>query len=199
MLLRALKSSIVYPHQSHVIEPAINGPSRVVEDCGHVARGGRGDPEAGSRERSSSAACTTFAERPACFCGLRPGPSEVGAFIDGHREHFGVQPVCPSFGVWAPDDERIDVGREHPLGEVEPLASVRPEVGHCLVLLGGLDAFRDGGDADAVRHLHDRADDHLTGGVRPCGSGHRKRDLPGGDLLARGRGSGAPPRGRSRR
>jgi transposase len=34
----------------------------------------------------------------------RPRPAEVTAFIDGHRERFGVEPICRTLGVSASAD-----------------------------------------------------------------------------------------------
>jgi hypothetical protein len=55
-----------------------------------------------------------------------------------------------------------DVDGEHRLG---PLASVRAQTGHRLVLSGGLDPFADDSHLEAVRQLDDRGHDHLAVGV----------------------------------
>jgi len=40
--------------------------------------------------------------RLAVFCeGARPRPTEVSAYIDQHRERFGVEPICEALGVSA--------------------------------------------------------------------------------------------------
>src|SRR5512140_1210889 len=64
-----------------------------VRQAGAAARARR--ERAASRERDSEGGERVFRQ------GARPDPIEVSAFIDEHRERFGVEPICRTLGVSA--------------------------------------------------------------------------------------------------
>ena len=55
----------------------------------------QGELRAAPRERDPEGRVGVFRER------ARPRPTEVSAFIDEHRERFGVEPICRTLGVSA--------------------------------------------------------------------------------------------------
>jgi len=58
---------------------------------------------AGCLRRTRSCAERTRSSSPLrCFCqGARPRPNEVRAYIEEHRERFGIEPICRTLGVSA--------------------------------------------------------------------------------------------------
>ena len=65
------------------------------EEREEIKQAAAGELRAAPRERDLEGRERVFRQ------GARPGPTEVSAFIDEHRDRFGVEPICETLGVSA--------------------------------------------------------------------------------------------------